>query len=62
MGNKGFRIYQDGELITVIVKDMNRIIFKKTCPLNNKKQVRNMMKLLEHKGFIDLGKKDKGWF
>jgi len=73
MGNKkrsksfdGMRIEKgrSDDLIIITIKNMNKVIHKQTCPLNDKNKMYKMLKMLELKGFIDLSllKKEKDWF
>lgn len=52
------------DIMIITIKSMNRVMFKATCPLNNKQKIENLLKTLELKGFIELGfyKKEKDWF
>lgn len=55
------------DIIEIKVKNLNRVIYKNSCPIADKKKITKILKELDNKGFInlkDLIKKDieKKWF
>ena len=61
---KNIRVDRSNDLIIVVVKCSDRIVFKNTCKIGDKKAIRRMLSILELKGFIDFGGSngEKGWF
>ena len=54
MKNIHYQCNMSSDIIEIKVRNLNKVIYRASCPISNKKRINEILSCLEYKGFIDL--------